>query len=143
MRFDGRVSCGVHLDVDPTQVRIPSFTLQPMVENAFRHGLKTREGGGRITVRIWQENEKLTVSIADNGGGMTQEQLRELHRKITESEQTGRGIGLGNIHRRIQILYPDAGGLYIYSRAGCGTVVQMVIPQNCKCAREETLCTRS
>ena len=140
MRFDGRMSCRVILDVDPTRVRIPSFTLQPVVENAFRHGLKTREDGGRITVRIWQEEDKVTVSIADNGRGMTPEALRNLYRKIAESEQTGRGIGLGNIHRRIQMLYPDSGELRIHSRAGRGTVVQMVIPQ---CEREETLCTRS
>ena len=143
MRFDGRVSCRIILKVDPAQVRIPSFTLQPVVENAFRHGLKTRERGGRITLRIWQEDDKVTVSIADNGRGMTPDELRDLHRKIAESEHTGRGIGLGNIHRRIQMLYPDSGGFHIHSRAGRGTVVQMVIPQNSECEREETLCTRS
>ena len=140
MRFDGRVTCRVILDVDPARVRIPSFTLQPVVENAFRHGLKTREDGGRITVRIWQEEDKVTVSIADNGRGMTPEERGDLHRRIAESEHTGRGIGLGNIHRRIQMLYPDTGELRIHSRPGRGTVVQMVIPQ---CEREETLCTRS
>ena len=140
MRFDGRMSCRILLDVDPTRVRIPSFTLQPVVENAFRHGLKTREDGGRITVRIWQEEDKVTVSIADNGRGMTPEERGDLHRRIAESEHTGRGIGLGNIHRRIQMLYPDTGELRIHSRPGRGTVVQMVIPQ---CEREETLCTRS
>lgn len=143
MRFDGRMSCRILLDVDPTRVRIPSFTLQPVVENAFRHGLKTREDGGRITLRIWQDADKVTVSIADNGRGMTAEELRDLHRKIAESEQTGRGIGLGNIHRRIQMLYPESGGFCIHSRPGRGTVVQMVIPQNSECEREETLCTRS
>ena len=89
---------------------------------------------------IWQEDEAVTVSIADNGRGMTPEELRDLHRRIAESEHTGQGIGLGNIHRRIQMLYPDSGGLYIHSKPGRGTVVQMVIPQ---CEREETLCSRS
>ena len=141
MRFDGRMSCRTILRVDPARVRIPSFTLQPVVENAFRHGLKVMEGGGRITLRIWQEEENVIVSIADNGVGMTPEELEALRQKIDSSEQTGRGIGLGNICRRIQMLYPGSGGFRIYSRAGKGTVVQLVIPQ--QRVKEETPCTRS
>ena len=138
MRFDGRIRCRTILRVDPARVRIPSFTLQPVVENAFHHGLKSMEDGGRITLRIWQEEENVIVSIADNGVGMTPEELDALYQKIDSSEQTGRGIGLGNICRRIQMLYPESGGFRIYSRAGKGTVVRLVIPQ-----KEEKPCTRS
>ena len=129
MRFDGRITCRTILRVDPAKVRLPSFTLQPVVENAFKHGLKSVEEGGRVTIRIWQEGENLIVSIADNGRGMTPEELEALPEKISSSEETGRGIGLGNISRRIELLYPDAGGFHIYSRAGSGTVVRLVIPQ--------------
>ena len=138
MRFDGRIRCRTILRVDPARVRIPSFTLQPVVENAFHHGLKVMEDGGRITLRIWQEGKNVMVSIADNGVGMTPEEMDNLYQKIDSSEQTGRGIGLGNICRRIQMLYPESGGFRIYSRAGKGTVVQLVIPH-----KEETPCTRS
>ena len=129
MRFDGRMTCSTILRVDPAQVRLPSFTLQPVVENAFHHGLKYVEEGGRVTLRIWQEAGSLIVSIADNGRGMTPEELAALSEKIENSEETGRGIGLGNICRRIRMLYPENGGFRIYSRAGKGTVVQLVIPQ--------------
>ena len=129
MRFDGRITCRTILRVDPAKVRLPSFTLQPVVENAFKHGLKSVEEGGRVTIRIWQEGENLIVSIADNGRGMTPAELEALPEKISSSEETGRGIGLGNISRRIELLYPDAGGFHIYSRAGSGTVVRLVIPQ--------------
>ena len=129
MRFDGRITCRTHLLVDPDQVRIPSFTLQPVVENAFHHGLKSKEDGGRITLRIWQEGSNLIVSIADNGSGMTPEALEALRSCTDDSERTGRGIGLGNIHRRIRMLYPNSGAFRVYSRPGRGTVVQLVIPQ--------------
>ena len=129
MRFEGRMSCRTILRVDPARVRIPSFTLQPVVENAFYHGLKSMEEGGRITLRIWQEGRTLIVSIADNGRGMTPEELDALDERIAGSEQTGLGIGLGNICRRIQMLYPALGGFRIYSRPGRGTVVQLLIPQ--------------
>lgn len=128
MRFDSRITCKKMIHVDPWQVKIPSFSLQPLVENAFSHGLNAREEGGRILVRIWQEGEKLIVSIADNGRGMNSAELSALNRSMLESEQTGKGIGLGNIHRRIAMLYPD-GALRIYSREGRGTIIQLIIPQ--------------
>ena len=129
MRFDGRVTCRTILRVDPARVRIPSFTLQPVVENAFNHGLKSMEDGGRITLRIWQEENNVIVSIADNGRGMTPEELEALHAQIAADGETGQGIGLGNICRRIQLLYPASGGFRIHSRPGRGTVVQLIIPQ--------------
>ena len=96
-RFDGRIAYKRQVEVDPMQVRIPSFTLQPIVENAFIHGLARREEGGRIFLRVWQRGNMLHISVADNGAGMDEEQLAALQRRMLESEQTGRGIGLGNI----------------------------------------------
>ena len=128
-RFDGRIAYQKKIEVDPMQVRIPSFTLQPIVENAFIHGLARREEGGRIFLRIWQEGHMLLVSVADNGAGMTAEALTALHERMHQSEQTGRGIGLGNISRRISMLYPE-GDLRIHSRPGRGTVIQCRIPQS-------------
>jgi len=127
-RFDGRIVCRQRIEVDPARVRVPSFTLQPLVENAFVHGLANREEGGRIFLRIWQEGAMLRVSIADNGAGMTPDLLAELRRRLRGSEQTGQGIGLGNISRRIEMLYPE-GKLTVYSRQNRGTVVQCAIPQ--------------
>ena len=127
-RFDGRIAYRKQILVDPMQVSIPSFTLQPIVENAFLHGLAHREENGRILLRIWKEEDVLVVSVADNGAGMTGEQLAELQKRMQQSEQTGRGIGLGNISRRISMLYPE-GDLRIYSKPNRGTVIQCLIPQ--------------
>ena len=68
----------------------------------------------------------LYISIADNGCGMTPDRLRELRCRLRDSEHTG--IGLGNISRRITMLYPE-GGLRIYSKPNRGTVIQCIIPQ--------------
>ena len=129
MRFDGRIAYRKQIEVDPLQVRIPSFTLQPVVENAFIHGLVHREEGGRIFLRIWQEGTMLHISIADNGSGMDAETLALLRRRAEGGETSGRGIGLGNIRRRIAMLYPE-GQFHIYSRPNRGTVIQFTIPQN-------------
>ena len=71
----------------------------------------------------------LSISVADNGKGMTTEELSDLYLRMHESEHTGRGIGLGNISRRISMLYPE-GDLRIHSRPGRGTVIQCHIPQS-------------
>ena len=128
MRFDGRITVEKKIEVDPAAVRLPSFTLQPIIENAFGHGLKACEEGGRILLRVWQEGDRLLVTVADNGKGMTEAELAALQEKIRQSEQTGRSIGLGNIFRRITMLYP-AGGMQVYSRPGHGTVIRFEIPQ--------------
>ena len=128
MRFDGRITVEKKIKADPAAVHLPSFTLQPIVENAFSHGLKSCEEGGRILLRVWMQGTRLILTVADNGKGMTQEELDALQEKIAQSEQTGRSIGLGNISRRIGMLYPD-GAMKIYSRPGHGTVIRFEIPQ--------------
>jgi len=128
MRYDSRISYKKDIRVDSYTVRIPSFTLQPIVENALVHGMKSKEEGGRILLKIWQEGNMLTISVMDNGQGMNLEEQTALHQKILNSEKTGRSIGLGNIYRRMAMLYPD-GELKVYSKEGRGTIIQLKIPQ--------------
>lgn len=71
----------------------------------------------------------LYVTVADNGKGMTEEELAALSEKMWQSEQTGKSIGLGNIFRRVSMLYPDTGKMQVFSRAGHGTVIRFEIPQ--------------
>ena len=129
MRFDGRITVEKQILVDPARARLPSFTLQPVIENAFSHGLKACEEGGRILLRVWRQGRMLYVTVADNGKGMTEEELAALSEKMRQSEQTGKSIGLGNIFRRVSMLYPDTGKMQVFSRAGHGTVIRFEIPQ--------------
>lgn len=128
MRFGVRIRYDSSIEVDAGKVIIPAFTLQPVVENAVIHGLSKKESGGRLHLRIWQTEEFVTISVADTGLGMTKEQCRQLEEALKGRKTSRVGIGLGNIYKRIHILY-EHGDMRIYSRAGCGTVVQMVIPQ--------------
>ena len=128
MRFDGRITVEKSIRVQPAAVLVPSFMLQPVVENAYSHGLKSCEEGGRILLRAWMQGKVLVLTVADNGKGMTPEELDAVQAKIVQSEQTGRSIGLGNISRRIGMLYPG-GKMQVYSRAGHGTVVRFELPQ--------------
>lgn len=124
MRFGERVRYQVECLADAGRACIPTFTLQPIVENAVIHGLAGKEQGGCIYIRIWQEDGRLIVSVADTGGGMEEGSLQKLRAALSESATAKVGIGLGNIYQRIHAMYQD-GEFAIYSRAGCGTVVRM------------------
>ncbi len=128
MRFGSRIQYDSDIQVDAGKVIIPAFTLQPVVENAIIHGLSKKEQGGRLHLRIWNQESRVIISVADTGLGMKEKERERLEDALRDRKTGHVGIGLGNIYKRIHIMYDD-GDMRIYSRAGCGTVVQMMIPQ--------------
>ncbi len=128
MRFGERIRYDLDCRADEMAVRVPAFTLQPLVENAIVHGVAKKEKGGRILLRVWREENTAVISVGDTGAGMSETARAELLEAL-RSHQTARvGIGLGNIYQRIHAMYPD-GDMRIYSRENCGTVIQLRIPQ--------------
>ena len=128
MRFGSRILYSCDLKVDAEQAMIPAFTLQPVVENAMVHGLSKKEQGGRVHVRIWEQGNRLVISVADTGLGMSEERLAEVTEAMKERRTSRIGIGLGNIYKRIHMMYKQ-GEFRIASIEGRGTVIQMFIPQ--------------
>ena len=128
MRFGSRILYSCDLKVDAEQAMIPAFTLQPVVENAMVHGLSKKEQGGRVHVRIWEQGRRLVISVADTGLGMSEERLAEVTEAMKERRTSRIGIGLGNIYKRIHMMYKQ-GEFRIASIEGRGTVIQMFIPQ--------------
>ncbi len=128
MRFGSRISYDSDIQVNPVTVMIPAFTLQPVVENAIVHGLAKKEQGGRVYLRAWLRGDMLVLSVADTGVGMDEAHRQALVEALKGRKTARVGIGLGNIYQRIKSIYAN-GDLKIYSRKGCGTVIQMLIPQ--------------
>ena len=128
MRFGSRILYSCDLKVDAEQAMIPAFTLQPVVENAMVHGLSKKEQGRRVHVRIWEQGKRLVISVADTGLGMSEERLAEVTEAMKERRTSRIGIGLGNIYKRIHMMYKQ-GEFRIASIEGRGTVIQMFIPQ--------------
>ena len=129
MRFDNRIRYEKIVEVDETKARIPSFTLQPIVENAFVHGVSSLEEGGTISLHVWEDHSMLYVDISDNGVGIDEEKLDKINNKLRKINTSGRGIGLGNISRRVSMMYEN-GSVNVRSTKGKGTTVRLVIPQN-------------
>jgi two-component system sensor histidine kinase YesM len=116
-------------------VYMPKLLLQPLVENALYHGIKTKRGGGRIEVRVRVGRGIITFLVKDNGRGMTKEELERVRAMLTEenptvqeaSEPGHSGFGLRNVDMRIRLFYQKQKGLTIRSDEG-GTEVFFTIP---------------
>src|SRR5699024_10455273 len=77
-RFGDRVHFKIHVDKQCETFRLPILTIQPLVENAFVHGIESLESGGVISVDVWREQNFTIVEIADNGMGMEQETIEQI-----------------------------------------------------------------
>ena len=117
VRFGERLSTNVDFASSLLEERVPSFLLQPLVENAVRHGIDASSKMTHIRVSGSVENGMLTLRIVDDGRGLPQNQeIRE-------------GFGLRNTRRRLEQLYGDAGKLLVSNRDGGGTEVVVTIPR--------------
>jgi two-component system LytT family sensor kinase len=108
------------IDAETLDAFVPSMLLQPIVENAIKHGLAPRLAGGQIHLRTLRRDGHLTIEIEDNGMGMSQERLQEVY---------GGGIGISNVHERLRLLYGDQFTMRIRSREGEGTQIHIDIPE--------------
>lgn len=124
MRFGQRIRYTTDCRPETLEVLVPSFALQPLVENAIIHGISPKGQGGRIHVRSWMRGGRMWISVADTGCGMSVERLEEIRGALIRGDETATGVGVGNIYRRVHGMYQD-GQVKIYSREGRGTVVQM------------------
>lgn len=102
---------------------IPSLSIQPLVENAIRHGLQPKESGGRILIKICERNNVLEITVDDDGIGM------DLSMNNPLESRSGGGIGLVNVHDRIKGHYGPAYGVSIKSYPGQGAAVTIRLPK--------------
>src|SRR5690554_3586731 len=120
-RFGSLIKVDYEIKANP-DCRVPAFILQPIVENAIKHGLFPKTEGGTVRIYAKQDSDFLTLSIADNGVGISRDVINDLLRENSNRA----GVGLRNVHNRLQKIYGQ--GLEIESCPGLGTTVTMRIP---------------
>ncbi len=115
-------------------IMVPKLILQPLVENAYVHGIKPKSGRGSIMIEAAVKDERLEVSVIDNGVGMSEEEVRKLE-EFLEGEEPGvkneynwQSIGLKNVHDRVRYLYGEEYGIRVTSTVGVGTMIQVLMP---------------
>ncbi|MDQ3282130.1 MAG: histidine kinase [Acidobacteriota bacterium] len=114
IRFEERLTVDFDIAPDALDVRVPPLLLQPLVENAIRHGISKRPDGGRLAVRARLENGTLNIRVTDDGISILADRER---------------VGLGNTRARLRTLYGDAASLRLARADDHGTVAEIILPQ--------------
>ncbi|MEK4042515.1 sensor histidine kinase [Paenibacillus sp. FSL H8-0048] len=138
IRLEGRLVIVTDIDECWLNIRVPKMTVQPVIENAVKHGLEPLARQGILKVYTRQEGDHLELIVEDNGDGMNGEQLARLQESLNvdspdSAGASGReggksGIGLQNLHRRLRFMFGEGYGLQIQSFPGEGTQVAIVLP---------------
>jgi two-component sensor histidine kinase len=128
MRFGDRLSVLIDIAPGTEHALVPSLLLQPLVENAVRHGMRGQRDLGLIWIRSARQSDELLLTISDNGAGISTEKLDQLEM----------GIGLGSTLERLERLYSDQHRFSIRRLPEGGTEARIALPLRFKEAATET-----
>ena len=150
MRYNDKFSYEIDVEDAIKNASIPKMTLQPLVENAIYHGLKNKEGWGKITVTGRADGEAALIKVSDDGIGMSEDERDKLERlleddklfddekkklrqeaEITSHDSTkgGSHFGLYSVARRIKLYFGREFGVSIESKENIGTTIKIRVPQ--------------
>lgn len=131
IRFKNKFSTDIQALPGTEDLYSLKLIVQPLLENAIYHGMASAEGEGRITVTAYREGEDLLIDVSDNGLGMRPEVAAALLDPATPNLSTssgGSGIGIRNVHQRIQLTFGEQYGLTLFSEPDEGTLVRIRLP---------------
>ncbi|WP_240256073.1 sensor histidine kinase [Ferdinandcohnia quinoae] len=138
-RFGDRIEFETDIDQECLNVEIPCLILQPIIENAFIHGVESYEEGGTIGLKVYRKAETIYVEVTDNGLGMdraTLQRIRNIASGITsevtlhieKSHGHSTGIGIKNVIKRLQLFYKRTDVIEIESTHQEGTTFRLLLP---------------
>ena len=127
MRYKDKLEYEILVNPEIQSKKIPKLVLQPLVENAIYHGIKYKEGKGVVCIDGYKEGSSMVLKVQDDGIGMNEEQLKKIFEK-RETDTRRNGVGVLNVHERIQLYYGKEYGLKFSSIEGFGTTVEIRIP---------------
>lgn len=128
-RFSDRIHSEICIDdnVDQSVLVVP-LIIQPLVENAFIHGLESKESQGELSIHIKQE-DALIIMVKDNGCGISKDRLVEIQNLLNDMESLDQAhIGISNVNQRIRLRYGEEYGLKVDSIEGKGTLATVRMP---------------
>ncbi len=116
VRFSDRLRPSVEASPEIAGAAVPRFLLQPLVENALRHGIARRADAGQLNIRAWRDGPSLILTVRDDGPGLAQGLPGPV------------GVGLANTRARLAALYGESASLHIASAEGGGVVATVRLP---------------
>jgi two-component system LytT family sensor kinase len=124
-RFGDRLSVKLSIAPEVLPVAVPFLCIQPLVENAVRHGLEAAEGLGTITIQAHDRGQECVIEVEDDGVGEDPEKVR----RALAGDVSLDSIGLGNVDARLRTTYGDEYGLVVETAPGAGTKVTVRVPK--------------
>lgn len=129
MRYKNKLDYEIDIGESVRQYKTIKLILQPIVENAIYHGIKMKRGPGLITISSEETETDIVLRVTDNGKGMEPEKIAGLLTQRRESAG-GRGVGVSNVHGRLQLYYGVQYGLHYSSIPDEGTTVSIRFPKH-------------
>jgi LytS/YehU family sensor histidine kinase len=114
-RFEERLEIEINVSPELKSLRVPSLILQPLVENAVKHGISQKKAGGKVKISARVDANNLILEVADTGAGVSLTDLK-------------RGIGLTNVENRLKTYYGGRANLKFESKTGDGATAQVTMP---------------
>lgn len=128
-RFEERIRIVYDIDEETLNCKLPPLILQPLVENALKHGILPKEDGGEITIGAHKEMEMIRIFVKDNGLGIPPARLASLFSDAEDdAPPAGAGIALKNVNARLSAIYGATQALNVESAPDRGTVISFNIP---------------
>jgi signal transduction histidine kinase len=115
VRMGERLHYGIEIPDDLKALRIPPLLIQPLVENAVKHGLEPKVAGGAVSIKAKRDNDRIRITVVDSGIGVN-------------DKSSGSGVGLENIRKRLGLLYGERGRLLFEENVPSGVKVTIEIP---------------
>lgn len=125
-RFGDRLQVTLRIAPEVLPTILPFLAVQPLVENAVRHGLEAKEGGGRIAITAHDQGAYAEITVEDDGVGIDPDTAR----RVLAGDAATEHIGLRNVDARLRRLYGEEHGLVVETNLGAGTLVRMRVPKS-------------
>ena len=128
IRFEDKIEVSYYIEESCLQSKLPALTLQPIIENAVKHGFKEKSERCKLHITVKDSPNDVSFYIEDNGTGTDENTLKTLATSIGSSTE-GNGIGLYNINKRLKMTFGSRSGLHFASKPESGMTVHFKIPK--------------
>ncbi len=128
MRYPRNIGYSFKIEESIKKIEIPKFSLQPLIENYFAHGIDFRRINNAISVNVYQKSEILQIEIKDNGKGMTEEKLNQINDYLSSNEElSSDSIGIKNVNERLIIIFGSSYKMTFSETDGGGVTILISI----------------
>ncbi|MDT3425352.1 sensor histidine kinase YesM [Paenibacillus forsythiae] len=127
MRFKDRLNYTLNVSEEAMDALVPRLMLQVVIENSIKYGYRQKDRL-QISVNGYVTGPDLTIEVKDDGGGMSEERLRQVREIMLDPDNRSPHVGLNNLNRRLVLMYGERYGVHIDSVAGEGAAVRIIIP---------------